>query len=106
MAMGESDISGPQRPGLREDLALARRLEWLTVAYVCSCVGLLAIVMGGSQALKTELIEDGLSIFAPLLFLIVDPISARPADSTYPFGYERASSAGYLGAALALLATG
>jgi cation diffusion facilitator family transporter len=102
----ERDLSGPRRPGLAADLRQARRMEWWSVAYVCSCVALLALTMGGSQALKTEMIEDALSLCAPVLFLIVDRISARPADETYPFGYERVSSAGYLGAALALLATG
>src|SRR5579883_3249825 len=100
------DLSGPERPGLGADIKKARRLQWWSIAYVCSCVLVLALTMGGSQSLKTELIEDAPSLIAPVLFLIVDRISGRCADETYPFGYERASSAGYLGAALALLATG
>src|SRR4051812_8833894 len=100
------DPAGPRYPGLEQDLQTARRLEWWSIAYICSCVLLLALSMGGSQALWTEVVEDGLSLFAPVLFLAVDPIAARRADARYPFGYERASSAGYLGAALALLATG
>src|SRR4051812_48975926 len=101
-----ADLNGPRTQHLADDLRRARRLEWWTIGYVCSCVALLGLTMGGSQALKTEMIEDALSLCAPVLFLIVDRISARPADETYPFGYERVSSAGYLGAALALLATG
>jgi cation diffusion facilitator family transporter len=101
-----ADLNGPRSPHLADDLRQARRLEWWTIAYVFSCVALLGLTMGGSQALKTEMMEDALSLCAPVLFLIGDRISARPADDTYPFGYERASSAGYLGAALALLATG
>jgi divalent metal cation (Fe/Co/Zn/Cd) transporter len=101
-----TDLSGPRTPELAANLRRARRLEWWSVAYVCSCVAVLALTMGGSQALKTEMLEDTLSLCAPVLFLIVGPISARAPDSTYPFGYERATSAGYLGAALALLATG
>jgi cation diffusion facilitator family transporter len=100
------DISGPKRPNLTDDVHKARRLEWWSIGYVCSCVAVLALVMSGSQALMTEMIEDALSLVAPILFLIVDRISARAPDATYPFGYERAGNAGYLGAALALFATG
>jgi divalent metal cation (Fe/Co/Zn/Cd) transporter len=104
--MAEVDLSGPRRPDLSHFVGQARRLEWWSIAYVCSCVALLALTMGGSQALKTEMVEDVLSLCAPILFLITDRISAWRPDATYPFGYERASSAGYLGAALALLASG
>lgn len=91
----------------RDDtLKRARRLEWIGIAYLCSSVTLLLIVMAGSQALKTEFVGDALSMIAPVLFLIGGRISRKPASELYPFGFERAVTAGYLGAALALLATG
>ncbi|MBV9992358.1 MAG: cation diffusion facilitator family transporter [Alphaproteobacteria bacterium] len=101
-----SDLSGPHTPELAGLVKQARRSAWLSIAYVLSCVALLALVMSGSQALLTEIVEDGLSLIAPVLFLVGDRISARPASKLYPFGYERATSAAYLGAALALLAAG
>lgn len=99
-------MSGPHREGLVEDVARARRVEWLGIAYLCSTVTILVFVMSGSQALKTEFVGDALSVIPPILFLIGDRVSAKEPSETYPFGYERAVAAGYLGAALALLATG
>lgn len=101
-----TEVSGPRREGLVEDVSRARRLEWLGLAYLCSTVTILVFVMSGSQALKTEFVGDALSMIAPILFLVGDRVSAREPSETYPFGYERAVAAGYLGAALALLATG
>ena len=101
-----SDISGPDREGLKQDVARVNRLEWITIAYLASSIAVLVIVMSGSQALKTEFIGDALSMIAPALVLIGGRISARAPSEDFPFGYERAVSAGYLGAALALLAVG
>jgi Co/Zn/Cd efflux system component len=101
-----TDLSGPDREGLAQDLARVNRLEWITLAYLASSITVLVIVMSGSQALKTEFIGDALSMIAPALVLIGGRISAREPTEDFPFGYERAVSAGYLGAALALLAVG
>ncbi len=101
-----SDLSGPRGEGLERDIHKARRLEWLSLAYLVSSVSLMVLVMSGSQALRTEFVGDLLSMIAPGLFLIGDRISGRPPTETFPFGFERAVSAGYLGAALALLAVG
>jgi len=49
-------------PELWETLRKARRLEWLTIAYLVSAVGLLALVLGSSQAMKTAWFEDLLSL--------------------------------------------
>jgi divalent metal cation (Fe/Co/Zn/Cd) transporter len=67
---------------------------------------MLFFVMSGSQALKTEMSGEILSLIPPTLFLIGDRIGRRPPDRRYPFGYERAVSAGYIGAATALLLVG
>src|SRR5438309_4254220 len=47
-----------------------------------------------------------LSLIPPVLFLFGDRISRRPPNRLYPFGHERAVSAGYVGAAVALLLVG
>src|SRR4051794_1743800 len=67
---------------------------------------MLFLVMGGSQSLKTELTGELLSFIPPILFLIGDRFSRREPNEKYPFGYERAVSAGYVGAATALLGVG
>jgi len=96
----------PETPDAEKALRQGQRLAWLTIVYLVSTVFLLFMVMGGSQALKTELVEDSLSFIPPVLFLVSDRISRREPNQKYPFGYERAVSTGYIGAALALFAVG
>jgi cation diffusion facilitator family transporter len=96
----------PERPGAEQELKKARRLEWIGIAYILSTITLLFFVMSGSQALKTEMSGEILSLIPPTLFLIGDSVSRREPNRRYPFGYERAVSAGYVGAAVALLMVG
>jgi cation diffusion facilitator family transporter len=96
----------PERPDARKQLKKAQLLAWLSIAYLMSTVSLLFMVMGGSQALKTELLEDALSFVPPVLFLVSDRFTRKEPDRKYPFGYERAVSAGYVGSSIALLAVG
>jgi divalent metal cation (Fe/Co/Zn/Cd) transporter len=47
-----------------------------------------------------------MSLIPPILFLIGDRVRRRPPSERYPYGFARAVSAGYLGAAVALLGVG
>ena len=96
----------PQKPGAEQELKKAHRLAWISIAYICSTIAMLFFVMSGSQALKTEMTGEILSLIPPTLFLIGDRVSRRPPNRLYPFGHERAVSAGYVGAAVALLLVG
>lgn len=96
----------PDKPDAERQLKKAHWLAWLSIAYILSTITLLFFVMSGSQALKTEMSGEFLSLIPPTLFLIGDRVSRRPPNRTYPFGYERAVSAGYVGAAVALLFVG
>jgi cation diffusion facilitator family transporter len=96
----------PALPNAEAELRTARRLACISIAYIFSTIAMLFFVMSGSQALKTEMIGEFLSLIPPILFLIGDRISRREPNERYPFGYERAVSAGYIGAAVALLMVG
>lgn len=96
----------PKTPEAEQELKKAKRLAWITFPYNISAMAMLFVVMGGSQALKTELVGELLSFIPPALFLIGDRITRREPNEKYPFGYERAVSAGYLGASVALLGVG
>jgi len=96
----------PKTPGAEALLKQARQLAWISIAYICSTIVMLFFVMAGSQALKTEMAGEFLSLVPPTLFLIGDKIGRREPNQKYPFGYERAVSAGYVGAAVALLGVG
>jgi cation diffusion facilitator family transporter len=93
-------------PEVQADIAKGRRLAIVSILYLCSTVSILFVVTSGSQALKTEFVGDALSMIPPILFLVGNRISSRAADSQYPFGYERAVTAGYLASAVVLLSTG
>jgi cation diffusion facilitator family transporter len=90
----------------RGDFAKARRLAWLTIAYLVSTILLLGVVLGSSQALKTAWADDVLSLFPPILFLVGSHVAGRKPTESYPFGFGRAVSAAYLGASVALFAVG
>src|SRR3982751_4891633 len=96
----------PDVPNAAGELGKARKLAWASIVYICSTIVLLFMVMSGSQALKTEMSGELLSLIPPTLFLIGDKIGRREPNERYPFGYERAVSAVYVGAAVALFLVG
>lgn len=96
----------PHVPEAEAEAGKGRKLAWVSIAYICTTMVMLFLVMSGSQALKTELTGELLSLVPPILFLVGDRIGRREPNERYPFGYERAVSAGYVGAAVALFAVG
>ena len=96
----------PDVPGAEAQVRKARKHAVISSVYICSKIALLFFVMAGSQALKTEMTGELLSLIPPTLFLVGDKIVRREPNERYPFGYERAVSAGYVGAAVALLGVG
>lgn len=88
------------------DLARARRLEWWTLAWMGSVVGVMWLVMGSSQAMKTALIEDVLSLIPAIVFLVASRFERKAATARFPFGFERVHSLASLIAAVALATVG
>ncbi len=84
----------------------AVRLQWLTLAYIVSAIALLALVLGQSQAMKAAWVEDVLSLFPPIAFLVASRVRDKVPTETYPYGYHRSVTIGYLIAATALLVMG
>jgi cation diffusion facilitator family transporter len=85
---------------------MARRLEWLTIAYLGSVVVSMYLVMGSSQAMKTAWVEDILSLVPPVAFLVADRVRHWPPNDRFPYGYQRALTIAFLLASFALLAMG
>ncbi len=102
------------RPGADYDLPpekervnrRAVRLQWLTLAYIVSAIALLALVLGQSQAMKAAWVEDVLSLFPPIAFLVASRVRDKVPTETYPYGFHRSVTIGYLIAATALLVMG
>ncbi len=99
---GRTDLPDEQREALRK----ATRLEWITLGYMASCVLVVFLVMGSSQAMKAAWIEDILGLIPPLAFLLAARSVRKPPDSEYPYGHHRAVASGHLAAAVALLMVG
>lgn len=91
---------------IRGDLARARRLEWWTLFWMTSVVLVMWLVMGSSQAMKTALVEDVLSLVPALVFLIAAKLEEKPPTRKFPFGFERVHSLASVIAAVALAAVG
>jgi cation diffusion facilitator family transporter len=91
---------------VRADLAKARRLEWWTLGWMSSIVLIMWFAMGSSQAMKTALIEDVLSLVPAVVFLVALHFEGKRPSKAFPFGYDRVQSFGALIAAVALCAVG
>ncbi|GAB78881.1 Divalent metal cation (Fe/Co/Zn/Cd) transporter [Austwickia chelonae] len=94
-------------PPLQENaLRTATRLEWVTLVYMATCVVVVYLAMGSSQAMKAAWIEDLLGFVPPLAFLIAGRQARRPPSPEYPYGRHRAVASGHLAASVALLLVG
>lgn len=101
-SMGRTDLPAEQQQALRK----AVRWEWFTIAYTLVTIALIALVVGGSQAMKTAWIEDMLSLIPQISFLIALLVIRRPPTRKYPYGLHRAMGVGHLVAGVALLVVG
>jgi hypothetical protein len=62
----------------------AVRIEWLTIAYMVSAVGLLYLTLGSSQAMKAAWWEDLLGLLPPIAFLLSDRFRDRDPTPRFP----------------------
>jgi divalent metal cation (Fe/Co/Zn/Cd) transporter len=84
----------------------ARRLEWLSTAYLGSVAVLTYFVMGSSQAMRASFFETLISLVPPVAFLIAARVARAKPSKRFPYGKHGAVSIGYLTAALGLFAMG
>jgi cation diffusion facilitator family transporter len=93
-------------PAQEQALRKARRLEWVTIAYLISVGTVMYLVLGSSQAMKTAWLEDLLSLIPPTVFLLASRIAIWTPNKRFPYGYHRAVSIAFLCASLALFTMG
>jgi len=84
----------------------ARRLEWITIAYILSAATLVFFTMGSSQAMRTTFFDDLISITPAAAFLVGTRVARRRPDGNFPYGRHRATSIAHLSAALSLVVMG
>lgn len=101
-SMGRTDLPAEQQDALRKAVVW----EWVTIGYTTVTIVLIALVVGGSQAMKTAWIEDMLSLVPQISFLVALLLIRRRPTRSFPYGLHRAMGVGHLVAGVALLAIG
>ena len=99
---GDTELPREQHDALRR----ATRLQWIGIAYLLSCVVVVFVVMGSSQAMKVAWVEDLLSLVPPLVFLASLRSIRRPPSPERPYGHHRAIGSAHLASAVALFGMG
>ncbi|MFI8751893.1 cation transporter [Vreelandella lionensis] len=89
-------------PEKKRQLNYLIKLEWWNLGFRVSIVLVLGMVLGSSQAMKAAWIEDILSLIPPIAFLVAMHFRNRPPNTTFPYGYQRATVIAFLCAATAL----
>src|SRR5689334_23202088 len=84
----------------------AKRLEWITIAFMVSIIAVIGLTMGSSEAMKAVWVEDVLSLVPPIAFLVGTRYFDRAPDEQFPYGYRRAVMIAFLTAAVALVGFG
>lgn len=100
--LGRTDLPEQQQRAMRS----AVRWEWFTIGYTSVTIVLIALVVGGSQAMKTAWIEDMLSLIPQISFLVALLLVRRRPTRAFPYGLHRAMGVGHLVAGVALLTVG
>ena len=90
----------------RDDLARARRLEWINIGFTISIIIVMGLALGQSQAMKTAWIEDTLGLIPPIVFLVAMRFEMRKPSRNFQHGFDRVHSLGFLVAAVALAGVG
>ena len=93
-------------PALADDFSRAKRLEWWTLFWMGTVVTAMYFTMGSSQAMKSALIEDVLSLVPAVTWLIAARLEPKDPTAKYPFGLVRVNSLAFLVSAVALTLVG
>jgi divalent metal cation (Fe/Co/Zn/Cd) transporter len=83
-----------------------RRLGWIALGYQIAAIALLGSLMGGSQSMKTELLENLLGAIPIIGLLIAHHMESKGQDVQRPFGYHRAATITFVAAAFTLAGMG
>ncbi|PIW54775.1 MAG: cobalt transporter [Sphingomonadales bacterium CG12_big_fil_rev_8_21_14_0_65_65_10] len=87
---------------IKQDFRNAKKLEWWTLGWMGSVVVVMYFTMGASQAMKTALFEDVLSLVPAMTFLVSAHLEPRAPTEKFPYGFLRANSLAFLGSSVVL----
>ncbi len=96
-----------REPDARDsDRREAQRLSWWTLGSVLTVVAVMGFTAGSSQAMRTALLEDVLSLVPAAVFLLALHFEERPPNARFPYGFLRVNSVAFLVSAVALAGMG
>ncbi len=90
----------------RRACRLGRGLAWATIAYYCVDATIMYLVMGRSQAMKANWLQDAFAVIPPIGFLVANHAVFLRPNPRFPYGYHRAVSVAFFFSAIALAALG
>lgn len=93
-------------PEQQDALRRAERLCWWTLLWMSLVSVLMFLAIGGSQAMKTAMVEDVLSLLPSIAFLVASRWRRKGVDREYTSGRERAFDVNFLISTVALTAVG
>lgn len=99
-------MTEPVPSEIEDDRVRARRLEWWTLAWMTTIVIAMGAAMGQSQAMRTALLEDVLSIVPAIVMLIALRFEQKEPTALYNWGFDRVQSIAFLVSAVALTGVG
>jgi len=99
-------MTGGRGAGIKKDMDRAIRLEWITIGAMATVLAVMTMALGGSEAFRTALFEDWLSLIPAIVFLLSAHFEGKRANARFPYGYHRANSLAFLVAAVALAGVG
>ena len=97
---------GPSKDELRAGFGKMWRLGWITLLWQLSAATLLGFLMGGSQAMKTEWLENMLSAVPIIAVLLSYRTENMHPERRHPFGHHRTATLAFMVAAFALACVG
>jgi divalent metal cation (Fe/Co/Zn/Cd) transporter len=101
-----SDWRGPSKDELRNGFSRMLQLEWTTLIYQIIVTAILIYFAGGSQAMKTEWVENLFTIVPVAGVLLTYGTENKPQDARRPFGYHRTATIAFAAASFALAGVG
>ena len=98
-------MSGIPRP-IDPEIKHCVRLEWWTIFWQLTIVGIMFMVMGSSQAMKSAWTEDLLGLVPASVFLLAVHFERKSPRPRFPFGFDRVNSLAFLASSSALVLLG
>lgn len=105
-SIARKSADNPSKDQLKAGFKRMYRLSWLSLAYQIGATVLVGLIVGNSQAMKTEWIENALAIIPIIGVLLTYNTENKKPEKSHPFGHHRAGTIAFVAAAFALAGVG